>query len=552
METIIIMIIVITLLFEGGYFVYVSAGISMLMVCLLLGYYVKNKNLVIPIGLTTKATSLIVISYLICSLWAIDSGMAIMGAIKFFPVLLFWLCLNQISEDGKQRVSLYISYFLCAITIITAVMKYMPKFSKYVTVNGGLAGSFQYPNTFAATLMISIVILSSRIKANMRDWLNYVCICACIIGIVLSDSRAMLGIMCLYFALLAILIAHAKIKNSFIFYAFTSILFWCFIIALIYAIRNTSLSTGYGRLLYYKDALRAILHHPFGMGYYGYYFMQGEIQTGVYSVVNVHNELLQIALDVGIFPMVFVIIFVAKYFKSPKNKLLGKVILFFSLLHSLIDYDYQFIVVLFILLLFFNDERKYIIQYNKKNAAISMLLVAVVSTLFIKIGISDFLYVNGKYDKSINWYDSNSIAKLTQLLTDENFEKQLELSDSIIRSNSHVAYAFEVKEREAFSNGQFEDLIINGKKAIMLQPYDINLYEEYISLLNEYAKIYIKNNDLESAAYCLAYMKEVPEMLNGTETKTSFLAWKINDIPELNLQYEYVQMIDNLEKKLQG
>ena len=57
-------------------------------------------------------------------------------------------------------------------------------------------------------------------------------------------------------------------------------------------------STFLGRILYVQDALPLILKHPFGLGYYGYYFIQQSVQTGVYTVVNAHNELIQILLDV--------------------------------------------------------------------------------------------------------------------------------------------------------------------------------------------------------------------------------------------------------------
>ena len=65
-------------------------------------------------------------------------------------------------------------------------------------------------------------------------------------------------------------------------------------------------STFWGRLLYDRDAIKMIVTHPFGMGYYGYYFVQQEMQTGVYSVVSVHNEFLQIMLDIGIVPALLI------------------------------------------------------------------------------------------------------------------------------------------------------------------------------------------------------------------------------------------------------
>ena len=61
-------------------------------------------------------------------------------------------------------------------------------------------------------------------------------------------------------------------------------------------------STFVGRFLYYMDALPQILRRPFGMGYMGYYYDQLSVQTGVYSVMYLHNDLFQLVLDTGWIP----------------------------------------------------------------------------------------------------------------------------------------------------------------------------------------------------------------------------------------------------------
>ena len=63
-------------------------------------------------------------------------------------------------------------------------------------------------------------------------------------------------------------------------------------------------STFIGRLLYAQDAFPTILKTPFGTGYMGYYFIQQSIQSGVYGIMFIHNDLLQILLDVGWIPFI--------------------------------------------------------------------------------------------------------------------------------------------------------------------------------------------------------------------------------------------------------
>ena len=80
-------------------------------------------------------------------------------------------------------------------------------------------------------------------------------------------------------------------------------------------------STFLGRILYYLDALPVILKHPFGLGYYGYYFSQGTFQTGVYSVAFVHNSALQFLLDVGWIPSLLIFFVIGASFFSKKSDL---------------------------------------------------------------------------------------------------------------------------------------------------------------------------------------------------------------------------------------
>ena len=49
-----------------------------------------------------------------------------------------------------------------------------------------------------------------------------------------------------------------------------------------------SLSTVWGRLLYYKDGIRLLLQKPLGVGYLGWFYLQRMIQTGVYlSLIHI-------------------------------------------------------------------------------------------------------------------------------------------------------------------------------------------------------------------------------------------------------------------------
>lgn len=547
-----IIVISISLIIAGGYFVYVSAFLDIVLIFTLLICIYKNRKVMLSTDIYGYFIFSIVSMYFICSVWAIDSGMAIMGGVKFLPVFLFFLLIQQLESECVKKIISFIPIIISIITVITGVMMKTSLFSRYVTVNGGLAGTFQYPNTYAVTLLISIIIISFQIKEGKHDWINYLMLFICMCGIWLSQSRAVIGLMGIY----ACFFMFSYIRKNKSVYLFSlGVFFLLFIVAIIgviYFFRNSTLSTLWGRLLYYYDAIKIILMHPFGMGYYGYFYVQGSAQTGVYSIVNVHNELLQLMLDIGIAPLVFGGVVLYKYYRESQNSLLGKTIILMSLLHAIIDYDYQFISSLLIIVLFINTERKrgiYIHGYGKVIASICGIFMILG---IAKVGISDTFYICGEYQKAIDWYGGNTVAKEMILKNEDNFEEQVKMANEILSENIYVSAAYEVKEREAFSKGQFDNLIINGKKSFIYDAYNIELYEEYLILLSEYAKKYIKDGDKESAAFCLEYMKEVPEYIKELEQKTSFFAWKIRDLPQTSLSDSYKLLIEQIEELVVG
>ena len=54
----------------------------------------------------TFAFAILIFSYLLVSLWAIDSGMALTGFIKFLPLLLFYVLLSGQQEEREKMISI--------------------------------------------------------------------------------------------------------------------------------------------------------------------------------------------------------------------------------------------------------------------------------------------------------------------------------------------------------------------------------------------------------------------------------------------------------------
>lgn len=98
----------------------------------------------------------------------------------------------------------------------------------------------------------------------------------------------------------------------------------------------------------------------------GYYFLQPQFQTGNYVTRFVHNDILQLGLDAGIFPMIALAVMIAANIWNKNNTKQNKTILIILLLHSLFDFDLQFSVMFFLLLMCMSegDQKNYVWRWK--------------------------------------------------------------------------------------------------------------------------------------------------------------------------------------------
>ena len=61
-------------------------------------------------------------------------------------------------------------------------------------------------------------------------------------------------------------------------------------------------------------------------------------------------------------------------------------------------------------------------------------------------------------------------------------------------------------------------------------------------------RIYYKSGDQESADICAKYILKIPVDIKRVLDETDALAYKINDIPELELPNRYMRIIDKVQK----
>ena len=538
----------------GGYFVYVSAAADVILLCMGLYRILRTDRILLAWDGNLLALGVGTAGFLLSTCWAVDSGMAMMGFIKFLPVLLYLLFFCQRLEQREQLVDM-LPVMGSMMTLISFLMMQVPIWREYVSVSGRLAGFFQYPNTYAIFLLVCIIISVYEIGRKKPLWFSLGCMTLLLSGIFMSGSRTVFVLTVL--TALALVLLKKEIRRVMLpflalcFLAAAAVGVWTGGNSILRLVQiSAHSSTFLGRILYARDAVSLILRHPFGLGYYGYHFMQQEIQTGVYSVVNVHNELLQFMLDAGVIPALFFYGCVLKSIFSHGTCMRNKLVLTVLLLHSLFDYDFQFLVMLLVLLLFL-DIRSLREMKVTPSVKVFVSFIAVILILTaIPLGCSGFCYSRGMYRQALNWYPGNTMSEIMLLGEAGTAEELEDLANSILLRNHHVAGAYSARARAAFAKGDMEGFIRDKLTAINLAPYQYEEYLDYMDSLFLAMDQYLEAQDVGSAQMCLKRAEAVPVLLKENETKTSRLGWEIRDRPETKLPPEYLKLLGKKKREI--
>lgn len=538
----------------GGFHVITSCFADVYLTSLILFMQKKRRyiNQILFINVVSASVFLITTSYLLTVLWAIDKGMAFWGFLKFSPVLPFSYITMNLEPEDKRCVLKVIPLSGAFMTIVSYLLHLIPDFKKYFTVAGRLSGFFQYPNSFAAFLICGIVIIAYYYK---KLFPKILLLSILIFGVFESGSRIAFAIM-----ILGIFVLIISIKDKKISIAITLILLMGIGASLIYVhvtnnyytvgrflTSSVNESTLVGRILYYKDALPIILKHPFGLGYLGYSYIIGASQTGVYSVVFVHNELLQFLLDIGWIPVLVFLVALLKTLFSKRIDFCQKLVLSLLCTHALLDFDFQYISLLFVLLLTLDFRYGYEVELKSKlSKALCVASIVFVSCFYF--GLVDLLTLVNANDIAIRLYPVHTNAEIRLLTESKSAEQQSSIAKDIIKRNEHISLAYAAMANYDFSLGNIEDFIANKKKSIELSPYDIEAYNDFAGKLIIAYSLYKQGGDSISADYCLKQVINLENELLEVKSRTSALAWKINDLPRLELSAEIKDFIKKTEE----
>lgn len=543
-------ILLLSLVLSGGFNEYVGCVLSAIISVLLIVKIAQNRNLVVNINITSLSIAVITLLYLISCFYAIDSGMAFVGFLKFLPVLLYMLLLMQ-DKGIKERLIALLPYVALALGVLSLVLMYnIPITKDYFTVSERMAGFLQYPNTFALFLLVGELTALSKEKLKPIDIISALLL---IILLLFTGSRAVF-ILAVFSNVLIIFFRKGR-KNKIILCTVLAALVLA-VLLLLPLLKSNEIfsryftisfgeSTFVGRLLYYADAFPVILRHPFGLGYMGYYYVQQSIQTGVYSVMFIHNDFLQLLLDVGWIPCLLFVVGIIKSFFRKGNSAGKRIILLTVFLHCLFDFDLQFISMFFILLLFlnYNDGK----QLELKKGAVfvfSFVITGLLSLYFaVALGLAHF----GFNQAADSMFPGNTQNKVDLLIAEDDIVTQNEIADRIISQNEYVQIAYSAKARYAFSQGDFESLISYKNKIFQIAPFSYDEYEDYCYMLIQGIQLYKQAGDEYSTEVCEQQLLKTADRLDRLDDKLSNLGRKIVDQPKTDLPDDIVKYINSLE-----
>ena len=520
----------------GLFFAWTGAPVVFLLALLLFLLLRRNLLRLSSSPLFLAATSLVLFQ-LGGIFWGTDRGVALLGAVQFLPLPLFILLLEQFTSAERGVLLHRVPYAASVMVILSLLLSRIGSLSDWFLVAGRQAGFFQYPNTYAVYLLSAVVLVlfGGPLRGGPLPWLGIL-----IIGIFLSGSRT---VFVLLFAVLIIYLfreKQPKIRNGVLGLIAVLALFGIILAFLPggmglfarYLTISASSSELLGRLLYARDAIPVILKHPLGLGYTGYRWLQGSFQTGVYSVQHVHNELLQLLLDVGWVPAGLLLWTLWRSFRSREGGFGRKLLLSVLLLHCLLDFDTQFVSVAMLLFLVTETEPPAVHPVRHRFVAAALLTGS--SLLSIWIGTASLALYLQNPGIAAKIYPAYTQA-MVELLPEASGQEADRLADRILALNDAVAAAHDEKARSAFFAGQLDETVSQKQKAISLSRYSLTEYLDYFDLLRSSYERCMQTGDSPGEKQCLQLMRKIPQMLDEVKAQTSPLGWQIHDRPSLEL-----------------
>lgn len=517
----------------------------------------KN-NLLFYINTESISIGLLVICYLPAAFYGIDMGMGWIGFLKMLTVLFFLCCAMQLTEEEKEKLLGKVPLIGCIMTL-AGILSYpfKPAYEFFFTADR-LGGFFQYANVFALFCLIGCILLVGKLeKTGERGVKIRLCLqfFLLIMGILLSGSRSV-GILAVVCGCLIAIQKRTIRMQAFavIGIAIAAAFFSAYLTGNVQNIgrlftASFHSSTLLGRILYAKDGLRQILLHPFGLGYLGYYFMESAVQTGVYSVRFIHNDYLQMALDIGIVPALLFVSVLGKNLFVREKKFENRLITAVMALHALVDFDLEFTAMWFLLILNLNlCHGKKIYFLSTRKQLIYKILAGALAAAGIYTGAAMIPRYLGNETISSALLPFYTEAQKEVLVQETDYKKAEYLAEKLLKQNAYVAEAYDILAMGAYQKNDYAAMSEYKKEALKLQRYHTEAYERYLILLSGAIEKAAEDQDNHTVQKLMKDVILLDRQRNQVKEATDNLAYKIRDIPDLTLSDEAEDYIAQIKR----
>lgn len=279
----------------------------------------------------------------------------------------------------------------------------------------------------------------------------------------------------------------------------------------------------------------------------GFSYKYPEFQTAMYYIRFVHNDYLQIALDIGIIPMIlFVIILIKSLFSKNINNI-NKLILFFLMINMFFDINIEFFVIMAILILvIFEEKNEKVIKFSFVITGITIIIIAIA----FYFGIAQFMNFLGKSSiatKMISIYTDPKVEKMNDDLNDNNLIGANIEADEIIANNKYIVEAYETKALYYLDNKEFDKSIEMLDKTILLDKYNMEKYDNYVYAISQIIEYELNSKNYDKVQKYMRLVIKVPDRVKELKRNTSKLQKYFIDKPDYKLNNNTLDYIDKIK-----
>jgi len=543
----------------GLYYEFTSYFAQIFILAILLIKLCKERKCKIYLNLEALALAVISVGYLFTCIYAVDKGMAFLGFLKFTIPLTFGLMLMQYERQEITESLKVIPVSGIVMIALSMLFKYIPFLpNDFYLPNGRMMGFLQYANTFALFLLIGIIYSVYCIKDKKKVIIYNIIL---LFGILISGCRTVIVL-----AFLNYIIAIVKKKELRIYFIALVLIAIAGTITYVLITGNLNTIGRYltisvasrslrERLLYYKDAIPLILKYPFGMGYMGYSYIQPQIQTAIYQASYVHNDFLQLILDIGIIPTIIFGVAIAKSLISKNNSKSLKLILLSIILHILLDFDLQFLIIFLILVISLDIWSGKKLQFEIINEMAIIIISAIfIVAIYLYFALATFFHYIEK-DEFANMYPIYTEANIQiadKYMEKEDLSNANKIASKILETNKELGMAHNIKAYYYLNNMNWNLMAQSKKKYLEINKYDITEYEDYVLMLSHAIEYYAQNDEMEKAVEYIEKVVEVPSIIEKVKSSTQSIAYELKEKPNFELSEKVQKYILTMKGVLEN